>query len=188
MLLVERLLLICRLAATCERALLRDERKTVRSDVGRRARIRIDARVRQLQAVVDNSLVVQQLTTHDPVATVETREVGAAMAELQVRVHVAKHEPIADRRADHQVLNGRVDGELPLLDPERVGIVGEAGILDEVLKVRVTGSAPGLQTSDFDQKAADRDIRCTWKRKSHHEDQHPDQPGQGRWYRSVDCC
>jgi len=79
---------------------LRDVREPLWPDVSCRTGIRVYTRIRQLQPVVHNGIIVQHLAAHNPVATVEASKVRASVAQTQICVHVSKHEPVADSRAD----------------------------------------------------------------------------------------
>ena len=137
-------------AAGSEVAICRDVRKRLRANGSPGALVRnesytmpqhsyilsagvcVDASVGQLKPSVVDGVVVQQLATHDKVATVEARQMRADMTQLQVAVHVTDEEPITDGGARGQVLECRVNGGLPSLYPERICVVREAGVLDEI--------------------------------------------------------
>lgn len=55
----------------------------------------------------------------------------------------------ANRRVDEKVFDGGVNSGLPRLDPERIGVIRDTSIFDEIFKVRVGTTTPGLKVSEL---------------------------------------
>ena len=138
----------------------RQRRKDIRG-----ARVGVPTRFVQVDANVDNGLIVQKPAAHDPVAGHETREVRTHVPDGTAIIKIGEVGPTADSRSlgtnvrenlregethmPHlqESPDGRVDSGGPVVREDVVIRVREASVLDEILEVAVRSSAPRLLRS-----------------------------------------
>ena len=109
----------------------------------RSASIGIEACIDELQADINNGLVIQELAAQNPVSTMETRQMRPNMNNLPVILEIRKVRVPTHGRLLHEELYRRVDSGPPGLQEQWVRIRVKSCVLEEILEVGICASAPG---------------------------------------------